>query len=106
MKISDKVVHFIMFGFMAPLMLLGLTPLSSRMRFKLGIAIAVVLCLCIGTEVGQLFIKGRSFEFLDIIANIGGGIFFGGAHLVVLFKLDRRSTAEEEALIPSEAVDP
>ena len=34
LKFSDKAVHFVMFGFMAPLMLLGLTPLISQMLLQ------------------------------------------------------------------------
>jgi VanZ family protein len=59
----DKVYHFVLF------FILGL--LEYRL-FKTGIYFAVGCSIAILAEVQQIFIPGRGFEILDILAGLTG----------------------------------
>ncbi len=60
---ADKIYHFVVFFILG---LCEIRLLSRRDYFLLGCAIALI------AEFQQIFIPGRDFELLDIIAGIGG----------------------------------
>jgi VanZ family protein len=86
----DKVVHFIVFGV---LMIVSAYALLRNFAVKGSpakpMSIAIVYSLGFGAmiEVLQLFVPGRSFSLLDILANsIGVGL----GYLVILFFQKRK----------------
>ncbi|HNR08435.1 MAG TPA: VanZ family protein [Saprospiraceae bacterium] len=74
----DKVVHFAMYFILLVLVSWERQKLESKPLFFNGLMLALLLSIC--TEAGQrFFFAGRSFEILDIVANIIGsisGIYF------------------------------
>jgi VanZ family protein len=80
----DKVVHFMIFGILVLLMIVGFTKQYSYAYLR-KYAVPLSLSICIGysilIEVIQIPIPGRYMEFMDIVANtlgcfIGYGIFY------------------------------
>lgn len=64
----DKPIHAVAHGFMV---LIPALLIAGRWRaFAIGLGIATAICL----EVGQLHVTGRSFEWLDLIANTTGAL--------------------------------
>jgi len=73
---ADKLYHCAAYGWLAVLPLLGF----ANPRRASSAAFSMIL-LGILLEIGQYFIPGRSFSFLDITANTLGvalGFFLGG----------------------------
>ena len=64
----DKPIHAATHGFMV---LIPALLVSGRWRaFAIGLGFATAITL----EFGQLYVPGRSFELLDIVANITGAL--------------------------------
>ncbi len=63
----DKFYHFLLFFVYG---LLGLKVLDAEVYFLSGLIVVIV------AEVQQIFIPGRDFELLDIIAGAMGLLFF------------------------------
>jgi hypothetical protein len=62
----DKPIHAATHGFMV---LIPALLITGRWRaFAIGLGFATAICL----EIGQLYVPGRSFEWLDLIANTSG----------------------------------
>ena len=73
---ADKLYHCAAYGWLSVLPMLGF----ANPRRAASAAFSMIL-LGILLEVGQYFIPGRSFSFLDIAANTLGvalGFFLGG----------------------------
>ena len=74
----DKVVHFGMYFILLVLVSWESRQVESKSLVFKGLMLALLLSIC--TEAGQrFFFAGRSFEILDIVANIIGsisGIYF------------------------------
>lgn len=79
---ADKVMHAVMFGFLAFVVLLE--TMKHRQWTVLSLPlVGLIALLCalfgIGIEVAQrLMGLGRSFEVLDILADTGGAVAAGG----------------------------
>ena len=79
---ADKVVHAVMFGFLAFVVLLETMKHRHWTVLSLPL-VGLIALLCalfgIGIEVAQrLMGLGRSFEVLDILADTGGAVAAGG----------------------------
>jgi len=79
---SDKIAHFISYGGLA--VLAYFIARSFNTRFYLFISVIVLGILL---EFLQLVIPGRSFSYLDILANISGTLF--GFGLSWMFRASR-----------------
>ncbi|KPJ74172.1 hypothetical protein AMJ52_01535 [candidate division TA06 bacterium DG_78] len=75
----DKLYHFVIFGILG---ILEIGLLKTRQFFMLGCGVVVV------AEVQQVFIPGREFEILDIVAGLLGLI-------VIYFVLKKRSSRND-----------
>lgn len=79
---ADKIVHGIMFVFLSIIVLLDI--MKHRDWQPLGlVTVSVVSLLCavfgIGIEIAQRAMGlGRSFEILDILADMAGAVLGGG----------------------------
>jgi VanZ family protein len=73
----DKLVHFLMFTFLTYLMVIGFSKQDrySKLRFKAPMfTILVVTAYAIIVESIQLFIPIRTFDSLDLVADLVGNI--------------------------------
>lgn len=68
---ADKVYHFLAYGWLAILPVMGYSTKKRAM-----IASFSMIFLGIGLEIGQIYVPGRTFSFLDILAN-SVGVFIG-----------------------------
>ena len=68
---ADKVYHFLSYGWLAILPIFGYAKKQRAL-----IASVSMIFLGIGLEIGQIFVPGRTFSFLDILAN-SLGVFIG-----------------------------
>jgi hypothetical protein len=64
----DKPIHAATHGFMV--LIPALLVLGRWRAFAIGAGFATAICL----EIGQLYVPGRSFEWLDIVANTTGAL--------------------------------
>lgn len=75
---ADKYVHFLVFGILVILSAHGLTKTNSvRNYLSKPVLISVVYSFILGVliEVLQQFVPGRTFSYLDVVANsIGVGL--------------------------------
>jgi hypothetical protein len=75
---GDKLGHFILFGllaFLVNLVLQATVVRCGRLTILKGSALVVVIV--IAEEVSQLFFASRSFELLDLAADLAGIWIFG-----------------------------
>ncbi len=98
---GDKLGHFILFGLLAFLvnLVLGATVFRwGRLTILKGSALVIVLV--IAEEVSQLFFASRSFELLDLAADLAGIWIFG--QLAGLYsKRERVLALQSVATVPS-----
>ncbi|MBT1702225.1 VanZ family protein [Chryseosolibacter indicus] len=69
---ADKYVHFFIFGLLVILSAHGLTKsnlIKNKIPKPLLVAVVYSFVLGILIEVLQLFVPGRNFSFLDVVAN-------------------------------------
>lgn len=75
---ADKIGHFLLVGLMAfflEIALLGRKVSALGLRWPIGSA--VVALASSAEEVSQLWIGGRYFDVLDLVANLAGTVVFG-----------------------------
>lgn len=65
---NDKVGHFA--AYCVLMINLGLLTLPKMKSFLIGIVFSI--CYGMLMEIGQLYVPGRSFSMLDMLANISG----------------------------------
>ncbi|MCX8065761.1 MAG: VanZ family protein [Candidatus Hydrogenedentes bacterium] len=73
---QDKVVHFILYFFLAVIMYLGLKKSTVKYSYLKLWIIPVIFSIVYGglIEICQIFVPTRSFDYNDIIVNTFGGI--------------------------------
>jgi hypothetical protein len=64
----DKPIHAATHGFMV--LIPALLALGRFRPFAIGLGFATAIAL----EIGQLYVPGRSFEWLDLVANTSGAL--------------------------------
>jgi polysaccharide biosynthesis protein VpsQ len=75
---GDKIGHFVLFGLLAFLVNLVLQATVVRCgRLTILKGSALVMVIVIAEEVSQLLFVSRSFEVLDLAADLAGIWFFG-----------------------------
>lgn len=75
---GDKIGHFLLMGILSFLINLTVKCRSvgiGKLRYLLG-SISVVVIVVI-EEFSQLFVRGRTFDFYDLIADAAGILIFG-----------------------------
>ncbi len=83
-SISDKLAHFFIYFILGIIFANFLNSLKKPGVFLLvGATLLFVTLYGTLNEIYQALIPGRSFDELDILANIIGGAFGGSAYLVV-----------------------
>ncbi len=81
----DKLVHIFFFSVLMVLLLYGLQKINEHRIFFVNlILIAIVYCIGLGIiiEILQLFVPGRDFSLLDIVADASGT---GLGYLIFIF---------------------
>lgn len=84
----DKVVHFMIFGILVLLMIVGFTKQYRYEKLRknaIPAALAVSIAYGITIELIQIAIPGRGLELMDIVANTLG-CFIGYAMFYLLYK--------------------
>jgi hypothetical protein len=75
---GDKIGHFLIFG-SASFVVLSVLPGSRRLKLLGALALA---CYVIVDESFQILTPNRSFEFLDMFANLGGVATFAAVAMI------------------------
>lgn len=89
---QDKILHAIVFGILGFFLLGAQRPADRGYRDRdILLTILLVMLYGISDEVHQLFVPGRSADFLDVVADTAGGILGVTAqHTLTRFWLRRQ----------------
>jgi len=91
-SISDKLVHFFIYFILGIIFANFLNSLKKPGVFLLaGATLFFVTFYGTLNEIYQTLIPGRTFDKLDILANIIGGTLGGGAYLIVNYLVLRNN---------------
>jgi VanZ family protein len=72
-SVSDKLLHVIAYALLAAIAVVARPFNLNRRSLILSIG-GVVVLLSVATEVGQAFVPGRTFSWLDASASFSGGV--------------------------------
>ena len=87
---GDKIGHFLLMGFLSFAINLALNVKTIRLwRINLLLGSLIVLAVVTLEEISQIFIRGRSFDYRDLIADSAGIFIFGEATRLILRKTSR-----------------
>lgn len=88
---GDKISHFLLMGFFSFLVNLALKAKTIRLwRINLLLGTLIVLAVVTIEEFSQKFIRGRSFDPVDLVADFAGIILFGELARVICRKFLRK----------------
>jgi len=74
---GDKVGHFILFGMLALLSIVALKGENIQLgRFQAPLGAVIVLGFAVLEELSQLFFINRTFDLIDLSADLLGIVFF------------------------------
>jgi hypothetical protein len=75
---GDKIGHFLLMGLFSLLLNLALKARTIRLwRVNVLLGTLIVLIVVVIEEFSQIFIRGRSFDYTDLIADLAGILIFG-----------------------------
>ena len=75
---GDKIGHFLLMGFFSLMLNLALKARTFRIwRINFLLGTLIVLVIVFIEEFSQIFIRGRSFDYRDLIADFSGILIFG-----------------------------
>ena len=76
----DKIVHFLEFGGLSVLVVLGLRRAEYSFSAGMQVIVPVIFCLLYGLsdEIHQLFVEGRIFDLTDLAVDAAGAAFAAG----------------------------
>jgi len=78
MPYGDKIGHFLLMGFFSFMLNLALKARTFRIwRINFLLGTLIVLIVVFIEECSQIFIRGRSFDYRDLVADLAGIIIFG-----------------------------
>lgn len=88
---GDKISHFLLMGFLSFLINLALKAKTFRL-WKIDLLLGTLIVLAVVTieEFSQKFIRGRSFDLIDLVADFAGIILFGELARLICRKLLRK----------------
>lgn len=102
---GDKLGHFILFGLLAFLVNLVLRATAVRWgRLTILKGSGLVMMIVIAEEVSQLFFVSRSFELLDLAADLAG-IWVFGQLACLYWKRERVLALQSVASVPRNSSD-
>lgn len=85
---GDKIGHFILFGGLAFLVNLSLGARSFCLkRFSYLLGSLIVLLVITIEEFTQIFMRGRTFSWIDLLCGYAGVLFFGEIARIVCQKI-------------------
>ena len=88
---GDKISHFVLMGFFSFLTNLALTAKTVRvLRVNFLLGTLIVLTVVTVEEFSQKFIRGRSFDLVDLVADFSGIILFGELARLICRKFLRK----------------
>ena len=94
---GDKIGHFVLFGTFAFLVNLSLGARSfgfGRFNYLLG-SLIVLLVITI-EEFTQIFMRGRTFSWLDLLCGYAGVLVFGELARVIYRKISAKKESSEQ----------
>jgi len=84
---GDKIGHFLLMGMFSLMLNLALSAKSVRIwNFNYLLGSLIVLAIVTTEEVSQIFIRGRTFDTGDLMADAAGIFIFGGIARSVIKK--------------------
>lgn len=92
---GDKIGHFLLMGLFSFLLNLALKARTIpiwRINFLLGTLIVLVVVTV--EEFSQQFIRGRTFDYTDLIADLAGILAFGEIARLICWRLARRRAVQ------------
>lgn len=91
LRYGDKLSHFTLYGLLSVLAVVASNYHQIKIySYYLPTAAIIVLLLAIIEEITQLFIINRTFDLIDVLADIMGIMFF----MLLLKKYKRKSFTE------------
>ncbi len=87
---GDKIAHFLLMGFLSFAVNLALNVKTFRL-WRINFLFGSLITLTVVTleEISQIFVRGRSFDYRDLIADSAGIFIFGEAARLILRKTSR-----------------
>ncbi len=82
----DKGMHFLVFGFFAFASIQFVEQkevINFREPYRSALSFGALYCLSFFSELSQIYLPKRHFEWNDILANMAGITVFGGVSLIV-----------------------
>lgn len=77
---GDKIGHFLLMGFLSFAVNLALNARVIRIwRVNFLLGSLIVLAVVSLEEFSQIFVRGRSFDYTDLVADFAGILIFGEA---------------------------
>ena len=78
---ADKLVHMLAYGMLSATVIFSFSPevRGKRRGLVLTAALLVPLLFGLSDEYHQSYVAGRSAEFLDLVADMAGGLVVGMA---------------------------
>jgi polysaccharide biosynthesis protein VpsQ len=92
---GDKIGHFLLMGLFSFLLNLALKARTIpiwRINFLLGTLIVLVVVTV--EEFSQQFIRARTFDYTDLIADLAGILIFGEIARLICWRLARRRAVQ------------
>lgn len=88
---GDKIGHFLLMGFFSFLVNLALKAKTIRLwRINVLLGTLIVLAVVTIEEFSQKYIRGRSFDSVDLVADFAGIILFGELARLICRKFLRK----------------
>lgn len=88
---GDKISHFLLMGFLSLLVNLALKAKTVRLwRINFLLGTLIVLAVVTVEEFSQKYIRGRSFDLIDLVADFAGIILFGELARLICRKFLRK----------------
>jgi VanZ family protein len=94
---QDKVFHAVLYGGLTALISAGMwrAPRSYPAGLHFWVPVVFATLYGLSDEIHQRFVPGRTFDLLDLAADVAGALLAQSAVFLVLFRLFPRETRTE-----------
>ena len=90
---GDKMGHFLLMGVFSLLVNLALRTRTFRLwRVNVLVGTLIVLAIVFLEEFSQIFVRGRSFDYRDLIADFAGIVLFGELARLICRKFIKKNS--------------